>query len=89
MYMYVSNKIDIHNSTQLIYILKCTDTEMHTFIYHKFFLEFCWCWFSVYTVNHSKTGLYWSDFKCTQVIEADIVLCQYTGVYGANRFYGL
>lgn len=35
MYMYVSNKIDIHNSTQLIYILKCTDTEMHTFIYHK------------------------------------------------------
>lgn len=65
MYMYGSNKIDIHNSTQLIYILKYTDTEMHTFIYHNFFLEFCWCWFSVYTVNHSKTGLYWSDFKCT------------------------
>lgn len=40
MYMYVSNKIDIHNSTQLIYILKCTDKEMHTFIYHKKNLNF-------------------------------------------------
>lgn len=63
--MYISNTIDIHNLTQLIYILKCTDTEMHTFIYHKKKIRILLVLVSVYTVNHSKTGLYWSDFKCT------------------------
>lgn len=46
--MYISNTIDIHNLTQLIYILKCTDTEMHTFIYHKKNLNFAGDGFSVH-----------------------------------------
>lgn len=35
MYMYVSNKIDIYNLIQLIYIFKCIDIEMYIFIYYK------------------------------------------------------
>lgn len=64
MYMYVSNKIDIYNLIQLIYIFKCIDIEMYIFIYYKKRLEFCWCWFLVYMVNYLKIGLYWIDFKC-------------------------